>query len=64
MEIEKRPLLEEAENCRRQALVYLGQPEATLLLRVAEVFEDLATGSIVDGVKHQPGLATDDLPSA
>ena len=34
-------LLEEAENCRRKALTYLGQPEATFLLRVAKAFEEL-----------------------
>jgi len=32
---------EEAENCRRQALTYVGQPEAPFLLRIAEAFEDL-----------------------
>ncbi len=35
------PLLEEAENCRRKALAYLGQPEAVLLLRAAKAFEEL-----------------------
>jgi hypothetical protein len=34
-------LLEEAQDCRRRALTYLGQPEATLLLRVAKEFEQL-----------------------
>ncbi len=34
-------LLEEAENCRRKALAYLGQPEATFLLRAAKAFEEL-----------------------
>lgn len=32
---------EEAENCRRQARSYLGRPEASFLLRVAEAFEEL-----------------------
>ena len=32
-------LLEEAENCRRKALAYLGRPEAALLLRLAKEFE-------------------------
>lgn len=35
-------LEEEAENCRRRALAYLGRPEAPFLLRVARAFEDLA----------------------
>jgi len=34
-------LLEEAEDCRRRALAYVGQPEAKLLLRVAKEFEGL-----------------------
>lgn len=33
--------LEEAENCRRQALAYAGRPEAPFLLRVAKAFEAL-----------------------
>ena len=33
---------EEAENCRRQALEYLGKPEASFLLRIARAFDDLA----------------------
>jgi hypothetical protein len=33
--------LEEAQNCRRRALTYVGQPEAALLLRVAKEFEEL-----------------------
>jgi hypothetical protein len=35
-------LEEEAENCRRRALAYLGRPEAPFLLRVAKAFEELA----------------------
>jgi hypothetical protein len=35
-------LEEEAEDCRRKALAYVGQPEATFLLRVAREFERLA----------------------
>ncbi len=34
-------LLEEAENCRRKALAYIGQPEAVLLLTAAKAFEEL-----------------------
>ncbi len=36
-------LLEEAQDCRRKALTYLGQPESALLLRVAKEFEQLET---------------------
>jgi hypothetical protein len=39
-------MLEEAENCRRQALSYIGRPEAPFLLRVAKAFEDLETQRI------------------
>jgi len=33
---------EEAEDCRRKALAYVGQPEATFLLSVARQFDRLA----------------------
>ena len=33
---------EEAENCRRQALAYVGMLEGPFLLRIAEAFEALA----------------------
>ena len=33
---------EEAEECRRQALAYVGQPEASFLIRVAREFDRLA----------------------
>jgi hypothetical protein len=33
---------EEAENCRRKALAYVGQPEAPFLLSVARQFDRLA----------------------
>ncbi len=36
-------LLEEAQDCRRKALTYLGQPEAALLLKVAKEFERMNT---------------------
>lgn len=42
MKIDQIALREEAENCRRMALVYLGKPEATLLIRTAKAFEELA----------------------
>ena len=35
---------EEAEDCRRKALTYLGQPEAPFLLRIAREFDRLAAG--------------------
>ncbi|MGZ2412266.1 hypothetical protein ACUXST_001687 [Sphingomonas sp. F9_3S_D5_B_2] len=35
-------LSEEADNCRRRALAYLGHPEATFLLSAARTFEELA----------------------
>ena len=35
-------LEEEAEECRRKALSYLGRPEASHLLRVAREFDRLA----------------------
>ena len=42
MKIEQIPLRQDAENCRRMALVYLGQPEATFLISAATAFEELA----------------------
>ena len=33
---------EEADECRRKALAYVGQPEAPFLLRVAREFDRLA----------------------
>lgn len=33
---------EEAQDCRRKALAYVGQPEAAFLLRVAREFDRLA----------------------
>jgi hypothetical protein len=48
-------LLEEAENCRRKALAYLGQPEATFLLRAAKAFEEL--GSEKRGLRSRPARA-------
>ena len=34
--------LDEAEDCRQRAHAYVGRPEATFLLRVAQEFERLA----------------------
>ena len=47
-------LLEQAENCRRQALTYVGRPEASFLMKVARGFEELADerhrqARVVDG---------------
>ena len=36
---------EQAEDCRRQALSYVGHPEASLLIRVAREFDRLAAES-------------------
>lgn len=36
---------EEAEDCRRKALAYLGRPEGPFLLRVARAFDDSCGGS-------------------
>ncbi|MEP6982274.1 MAG: hypothetical protein ABI853_01350 [Sphingomicrobium sp.] len=33
---------EEAEDCRRKALEYVGRPEAPFLLRIAREFERIA----------------------
>ena len=52
--------LEEAENCRRQALAYLGRPEASFLLRVAEAFEGL--NDEIGSVPSRAG-STDSVPS-
>ena len=41
--------LEEAENCRRQALSYIGRPEAAFLLRVAREFERLGRNEAKEG---------------
>jgi hypothetical protein len=38
-------LFEEAALCRRRALAYVGQAEASFLLRVAEAFEEVARES-------------------
>ena len=47
--------LEEAEDCRRKALAYLGQPEGTLLLLVAREFDRLASeGTARLGAKTSP----------
>jgi hypothetical protein len=39
--VEKLEFIEEADRCRSQALAYLGTPEASLLLKVANEFERL-----------------------
>ena len=35
-------LREEAQNCRREALTYLGRREASFLVSAAKAFEELA----------------------
>jgi hypothetical protein len=47
-------LYEEAEDCRRKALSYLGRPEAPFLLRVAREFERLASEHRAAGFKVRP----------
>jgi hypothetical protein len=42
MQTEQSPLREEAETCRRRALTYIGQPEATFLIKAAKAFDELA----------------------
>ena len=42
LRMDQAALAEEAEKCRLQALSYLGRREASLLLRVAREFDDLA----------------------
>lgn len=46
-------LLEEAENCRRQARAYLGQPEAGFLLKVAMAFEELDAAKFDRPSRHR-----------
>jgi hypothetical protein len=41
MHMKQIDLLQEAQDCRRRAVSYVGQPEATLLLKVAKEFEQL-----------------------
>ena len=51
-------LWEQAEDCRRRAHAYLGQPEGQFLLKVAAAFEDLASKQMRPGVgatKHRAG---------
>lgn len=42
---------EQAENCRKQANEFVGRPEAPFLLRVASVFDQLASD---EKVAHVP----------
>ncbi len=46
----------EAEECRRLAADYMGEPEGTFLLRLATSFEELATQSVGSG-HLEPGRA-------
>ena len=45
---------EEAEECRRKALAYLGQPEAPFLLHVAQAFDELARSGHENGKRARP----------
>lgn len=40
---------EEAEECRRKALAYVGQPEAPFLIKVAREFDRLASAELLAG---------------
>jgi hypothetical protein len=46
---------EEAEDCRRKALAYLGRPEAPFLLRIAREFDRIAAERHRVGSGIQPG---------
>ena len=40
---------EEAEECRRKALAYVGRPEAPFLIKVAREFDRLASAELLAG---------------
>ncbi len=44
---------EEAEDCRRKALSYLGRPEAPFLMRVAREFDRLAEQRARSGSRYE-----------
>jgi hypothetical protein len=46
---------EEAEDCRRKALAYVGQPETPFLLRIASEFDRLACESQEEVIKGSIG---------
>jgi hypothetical protein len=48
-------LFEEADECRKRAQAYVGQPEATFLLKIAREFELLAR----EGRREQRGSRCD-----
>ena len=48
---------EEAQRCREQALAYVGQPEAELLLQVACAFDDLASRPTTSDAPDQKACA-------
>ena len=52
-------LLEEAENCRRKALAYLGLQEAVFLVRVAKAFEELDAESWGPRPWHRHAMVRD-----
>jgi hypothetical protein len=47
--VSEQELRDEAEECRRKAMAYLGKPEAPFLLHVARAFDDLARKGAIDG---------------
>ena len=55
-------LLEEAENCRRKAHAYVGLPEASFLLRVAEGFERVAADRYEKSERSVDSLARSESP--
>ena len=49
--MENQSLHEEAEECRRKAVSYLGKPEAPLLLRIAREFDRIAADGAFSGLR-------------
>ena len=59
-----RPMLrDEAENCRQMALSFLGKREASILLRIAKEFDDLAGRSAEPSAWNAPSSG-DCLPAS
>ena len=50
--MESRALQEEAEECRRKAITYLGKAEAPFLLKIAREFDRLAEEGTSSGRRH------------
>ena len=45
LRMNKTMLKDEAENCRQMALAFLGRREASVLLRIAKEFDNLASSA-------------------